>query len=255
VKALLTILAALLVAAPLGGAEEKGKPGGPALIHRPEEAAIVEPVAPEGRVVIAGTARVEAYSGGLYLLKLAGRFGVLIESQTPRGRTGAGTVYEFRGRAADVENVRRFQRETARDPRVVVLWLGVGPFPEPGATEPVPLMTLAWSPLLYHSHASVLTSGPVAGGTYYLVPGTGQIVEASRDGKKFVTAFRAVRPPAYVEGGMGLDLTRLFWKARVESWMDRQEKIRQRGWMKYGWIFEEMDAGEPAETTPIPPRH
>jgi hypothetical protein len=234
VSAPILLLAGLLLAAPADVPGGVVSPGEEARPHAGGEPEI-------DRVVVLATVRV---SGSAFdLLRFLGAAGVLVEEHEIQAVTSAGTIYAVRGRAASPGATDRLAALAAREPRVQLLFHAFAVIEERAAAEPVPLKILTWSPVLYPSPASVLTRGPVAGRHYYVSPRTGEVLEAAYDGSEFRTAFTAVGPPPYIEGGVGLGLTGIYWRQRVEAWQAKQERIRSRGWEKYGWIFEEPPGG------------
>ena len=246
------LLALLLLAAlaPPGAGEPPQLPSAPSAAAAPQVGGRLRAEAPPAaaeHVAVLATVRVQG--SAFDLLRYLGAAGVLVESHEAQAHSRMGTVFAVRGRASSRAAADRLSALAARDDRIQLLFLAFATIPDAGDGRPVPLQILAWSPVLYPSRASVLTRGPAAGMRYYLSPRTSEILESSYDGKEFRSAFQAAGPPPFVEGGAGMDVTRMFWRARVESWADRQEALRRKGWEKYGWIFQdptqEATAGEP----------
>lgn len=242
-------IALLLPAASTSG--DKGsvreEPGGPALLRRePGEAVSAQPDDSEETTIrVLALLRVDDPRGGFRALDVAGRAGVLVDEMSGAGEIQKAPVFRLWGRARSPESVMRLRNLVVDARTIQTLWLAWARVPA-DASDPVPLTTVVWSPMLYPSRSSTLTRGPGGGTRYYYDPGSAAVLESSNNGKDFQTAFSAGRAPQFIEGGQGIDLTKVFWRARVAAWMEKQEKLRRQGWEKYGPLLEprvEPDGG------------
>jgi len=214
-------------------------PGSPGLVQERREANLDIRSHSEGHgtVRVLALLRMQGGGGGFRLLELAGAAGILVDEMGGAGSLQGAPVYRIWGRARKADSVLRLRRAVDRDVSVQPLWIAWAFIPD-GATRPVPLTTVVWSPLLYPNRSSALTRGPAGARTYYLDPGTAAVLESSNEGKDFTTVFTAGREAAFVEGGRGIDITKMVWRAKVESWMSRQDKSRRKGYEKYGPLLE-----------------
>ena len=199
-------------------------------------------------------ASVKGRGGTAPLDHLLGDAGILADSSVVTKADKEETVVRVTGRAAEEAAVSRFLSAARRTGGVEILWVATCLVP-PGAKDPIPLETLVWSPRMYPSKGSMVYLGPTGRPTYY-VPGTdGEVVEGSWNGKDFQTAYYSLKRPPYVEGGGGpsINLSALAWRGRVDSWVREQAKLRQSGWEKYGYIFENLHRGDDSAAPAAPP--
>lgn len=243
-RSILISALSLLAAGPVAAQEARNAPRpqaeGPALSHRPPDAEAPERGAErtrEATLRVLALARVEDRRGGFRILDLAGEAGVLVDEMSGAGSVKKAPVYRMWGRMKSKDSVLRLRNLVAEEHGIQFLWLAWAEVPA-GAAEPVPLTTLVWSPWLYPNRSSTLTRGPAGARRYYLEPGSAAVLESTNDGKDFETAFSAGRVPEFIEGGAGFDLTKIFWKAKVANWIDKQEELRRKGYQKYGPLLE-----------------
>jgi len=235
----------------LGGAQPavRTDPGGPGLVReRPEpNLDMTSHSDRHGTVRVLALLRIQGGPGGFHLLELAGAAGILVDEMGGAGSLQGAPVYRLWGRARQAESVLRLRVAVDRDVSVQPLWIAWAFVPD-GATRPVPLTTVFWSPLLYPSRSSALTRGPAGARAYYLDPGTAAVLESSNEGRDFTTVFTAGREAEFVQGGRGIDITKMIWRGKVEGWMSRQEKSRSKGYEKYGPLLEPSSADpQPAQ--------